>query len=93
MASIVQRRGKYSVIVTYKDPDGKRRQKWETFDTKKEAKAYKEKVEQAQSVGLSVTLPAATTVEELMKEFIENYGKEKWSFSNYDSCLLAGGSG
>ena len=47
MASLVERNGKYSVVINYTDPTGKRRQKWETFDTRKEAKEYKKKVEQA----------------------------------------------
>ena len=87
MASLVERNGKYSVVINYTDPTGKRRQKWETFETKKEAKEYKKKVEQAQSVGLPVVIPAATTVEELMREFVDNYGREKWSYSNYDGNI------
>jgi len=85
MASIVEKRGKYSVVVDYKDKDGKRRQKWESFDTKKEAEAYKAKIEYSKAVGLPTVLPNAGTVEELLKEFVETYGKEKWSYSNYAS--------
>ena len=32
MASIVKRKKKYSVVYTYVDESGKKRQKWETFD-------------------------------------------------------------
>ena len=87
MASIVEKRGKYSVVVDYKDKDGKRRQKWESFDTKKEAEAYKAKIEYSKSVGLPTVMPNAETVEELMKEFVETYGREKWSYSNYASNI------
>lgn len=84
MASIVKRdSGKYAVVINYTDPNGVRKQKWETFDTKREAKAYKEKVEYSKSAGLPVVLPTAKTVEELMDDFVENYGREKWSHSNY----------
>ena len=76
MASIVEKRGKYSVVVDYKDKDGKRRQKWESFDTKKEAEAYKAKIEYSKAVGLPTVLPNAGTVEDLLKEFVETYGKE-----------------
>ena len=84
MASIIKRdSGKYAVVINYTDPTGVRRQKWETFDTKKEAMAYKEKVEYSKSAGLPMILPTAKTVEELMADFVENYGREKWSHSNY----------
>ncbi len=43
MASIRERNGKFNVIYNYKDDSGKRRQKWETYDTKAEAKKRKEK--------------------------------------------------
>lgn len=42
MASIVKRKKKYSVVYTYVDESGKKRQKWETFDTSTEAKKKKE---------------------------------------------------
>lgn len=38
MASIVKRKTKYSVVYSYEDENGKRRQKWESFDTNAEAK-------------------------------------------------------
>ena len=38
MASIRERKGKFNVIYNYKDDSGKRKQKWETYDTKNEAK-------------------------------------------------------
>ena len=36
MASIIKRNNKYCVVVNYTDMKGKRKQKWESFDTKKE---------------------------------------------------------
>ena len=41
MASIRERNGKFNVIYNYKDDSGKRRQKWETYDTKAVGKPVK----------------------------------------------------
>ena len=41
MASIKQRKSKFSVIYWYMDDTGERKQKWDTLETKKEAKARK----------------------------------------------------
>ena len=45
MASIRERNGKYNVIYSYTDADGKRKQKWETYATKAEAKKRKKEIE------------------------------------------------
>lgn len=45
MASIRERKGKFNVIYNYKDDYGKRKQKWETYDTKAEAKKRKREIE------------------------------------------------
>ena len=45
MASIVKRKNKYSVVYTYQDEKGEKRQKWETFATNAEAKKRKAEVE------------------------------------------------
>lgn len=37
MASILKRKNKYSVIYSYCDEQGEKRQKWETWGTMKEA--------------------------------------------------------
>ena len=38
MASIQKKNNKYCVVYYCKDTEGKRKQKWETYDTKAEAK-------------------------------------------------------
>ena len=38
MASIVKRKKKYSVVYTYTDENGNKRQKWETFETNDRSK-------------------------------------------------------
>lgn len=48
MASIVKRKKKYSVVYTYTDENGNKRQKWETFETNAEAKKRKLQVEYEQ---------------------------------------------
>lgn len=45
MASIKQRKSKFSVIYWYLDKAGERKQKWDTLETKKEAKARKAFIE------------------------------------------------
>lgn len=41
MASIVKRKKKFSVVYTYIDDNGNKRQRWETFETNAEAKKRK----------------------------------------------------
>lgn len=48
MASIVKRKSKYSVVYTYYDENGEKRQKWETWGTMKEAKRRKAEIEYKQ---------------------------------------------
>ena len=83
MASIIKRNGKYSVVLNYTDADGKRRQKWETFPTKKEAQAYKAKLEYSQAAGIQAFVPSAKSVDELLEEYIKNYGTQNWSHGYY----------
>ena len=50
MASIRERNGKFNVIYSYTDPDGKRKQKWETYATKAEAKKRKKEIEYKEEI-------------------------------------------
>lgn len=84
MASIIKRNNKYCVVVNYTDMKGKRKQKWESFDTKKAAEAYKASVELTKSSGLPLFIPTAKTVDELLEEYIKNYGSQNWSHGYYD---------
>ena len=45
MASIRERNGKFNVIYSYTDADGKRKQKWETYATKAEAQKDEKDIE------------------------------------------------
>ena len=86
MASIRERNGKYCLIYYYKDNDGKKHQKWETYATQAEAKKRKKEVEYQQELGVLV-VPQCKTVKELMKEYIVLYGKEHWGVSNYTKVV------
>ena len=65
MASIVKRKKKYSVVYTYTDENGNKRQKWETFETNSEAKKRKLQVEYEQESGTFIP-PSAKTVNDLL---------------------------
>ena len=86
MASIKKRNNKYCVIYSYKNENGETHQKWETFDSMAEAKKRKTEVEYEQSLGTFI-VSNATTVADLLEEYVEVYGKNKWSISSYSSRL------
>ena len=83
MASIRERNGKFNVIYSYTDPDGKRKQKWETYATKAEAKKRKKEIEYKEEMG-SMVIPQCKTMKELLDEYIALYGKDNWALSTYD---------
>ena len=84
MASIVKRRKKFSVVYTYIDETGKKRQKWETFDTNAEAKKRKAQVEYEQETGIFI-VPSAKTVNELLDEYMSVYGVNSWAVSTFEA--------
>ena len=86
MASIRERNGKFAVIYNYKDTEGVKRQKWETFPTKAEAKKRKKEIEYLQEMG-SFTVPKCKDISGLMDEYVTLYGKEHWSLGYYSKCL------
>ena len=73
MASIRERNGKFNVIYSYTNEKGERKQKWETYETKAEAKRRKKEIEYKQSLGTFV-VPKCTRVKELVREYIRIYG-------------------
>lgn len=80
MASIVKRNNSYSVVYYYKTETGEKRQKWETYKSYDDAFKRKQYLEQSTSNSLFKTL---ITFEDLVKEFIDLYGKKRWSYSTY----------
>ena len=83
MASIRERNGKFNVIYSYTDPDGKRKQKWETYATKAEAKKRKKEMEYKEEMG-SMVIPQCKTMKELLEEYVALYGKDNWALPTYD---------
>ena len=82
MASIVKRKKKYSVVYTYTDENGNKRQKWETFETNSEAKKRKLQVEYEQESGTFIP-PSAKTVNDLLDEYmltLPRYLHHRWTY-------------
>ena len=84
MASIIKRKSKYSVIYSYDDENGEKRQKWETWGTLAEAKKRKAEIEYKQSTHTFVR-PSIKTISDLMYDFVELYGVTKWALSTFDA--------
>ena len=83
MAAIKKRNNKYCVIYSFKDTKGKKKQKWETFRTYPEAVKRKKEIEYKQELG-DLIIPDCKTVRELLKEYVDLYGKDKWALSTYE---------
>lgn len=84
MASITKRGKKYSVVYSYDDADGVKRQKWETVPTKKEALRRKAQIEHEMNTGAFIP-PTVQTVQDFLANFVTVYGKSKWGLSVYSS--------
>ena len=84
MASIVKRKSKYSVVYSYYDEQGEKKQKWETWGTMKEAKKRKAEIEYKQDNNTFVR-PSIKTISDLMYDFVELYGVNKWALSTFDA--------
>lgn len=81
---MLKEKKKYSVVYTYVDENGNKRQRWETFDTNAEAKKRKSQVEYEQETGTFI-IPTAKTVNDLLDEYISIYGVNTWAMSTYES--------
>ena len=75
MASIKERNGKFVVIYSYKDENDNRKQKWETYKTKSEAKKRKQEIEYKQEMG-SFIVPQCHTVKDLLDAQSGNYDNQ-----------------
>ena len=82
MATIRERGGRFCVIYNYVDDNGKRRQKWETYKTKTEAKKRKKEIEYKKDKGIFF-VPKCDTLRELLDEYVRVYGKDKWAVSTH----------
>ncbi len=86
MASIVKRGNKFCVVAYTDGNDGKRHQKWESFATYAEAKNRKQEIEYMKEIS-DYEIPKCTTLHELLREYVDLYGKTKWSVSMYSSNM------
>lgn len=84
MASIIQKNKSYCVVYSYFEEDGKRKQKWESFKNIGDAKKRLKEVEYKEQIGTFV-VPKCKTLDELLKEYVDLYGKEKWALSTYSA--------
>lgn len=84
MASIVKRKNRFSVVYTYEDENGVKRQKWETFETNAQAKKRKLQVEYEQDTG-NFIVPTAKTLSDLLEEYTSIYGVNTWAMSTYEA--------
>lgn len=82
MATIKKRGNGYSVIYSYLNSDGEKKQKWESFSTHAAAKARKITVENDLQEGVFVA-PSQLTVSEYLDTFMELYGAKNWALSSY----------
>ena len=69
MASIRERNGKFNVIYSYTNEKGERKQKWETYETKAEAKRRKKENEYKKEMG-SFVVRKCKTLDELITEYV-----------------------
>lgn len=88
MASIKKRRGTFSVVYTYINDKGEKKQRWETFKTYEEAHKRRAEIEYKQSEGTFLP-PNKQTVENVLEDYVALYGEKKWSYSTFKSnCAL-----
>lgn len=86
MASIQERNHKYKVVYYYKNDAGVRKQKWETYDTKAEARKRKKEIEYKQELGTFVA-PKCTYLSELLDEYVFIYGTKAWVMTTYQGKI------
>lgn len=84
MASIKKRNNSYCVVYRYIDADGNKRQKWESYKTMTEARTRQKEIEYKERIGTFV-IPQCKTMNELLTEYINLYGKNTWALSTYSS--------
>ncbi|MDL2288235.1 site-specific integrase [Oscillospiraceae bacterium OttesenSCG-928-F05] len=81
MASIVQREKSYCVVYGYTAEDGRRKQKWETYYSEKEA--IERKLELENPNAFITSNPKIRTLNDLLDYYINIYGAVRWSVNTY----------
>jgi integrase len=72
------------VVYYYIDEKDEKRQRWETFDTHKEALRRKNEVDYQLDTGTFLP-PTSQTVSAFLVDFASLYGEEKWALNTYES--------
>lgn len=72
----------YSVVYYYTNAEGVKKQKWESFPTLKAAQERKAEVDFLKVKG-KFKITEIKTVNELLDDYIELYGEDKWAISTY----------
>ena len=84
MASIRKRRNSYSVVYSYINEKGEKKQKRESYPTYEEAHKRRAEVEFKQDSGTFIS-PNKRTVAEFLEDFVRLYGEKRWGLSMYMS--------
>jgi len=74
------------LTLAYKDGQGVRQQRWESFSTKDEALKFKAKIEYDKSREKMVT-PSTQTVGDYLLMWADLYGKSHWGYSMRTNSL------
>ena len=74
----------YCVVYRYIDAYGNKRQKCESYKTITEARTRQKEIEYKERIGTFV-IPQCKTMNELLTEYINLYGKNTWALSTYSS--------
>ena len=83
----IRHRGKtYSVVYKILDDNGEEHTTSETFATQKEAEKRKKEIEYKQSIG-KFEVPQCTTIKELLEEYVQIYGHDKWGVATYSGNI------
>lgn len=75
MASIKKRRGTYSVVYSYENDKGEKKQRWETFKTYAEAHKRRAEIEYKKNDGTFLP-PNKQTVKDVLEDYILLYGEK-----------------
>ena len=87
MASIRERNGKFNVIYSYTNEKGERKQKWETYETKAEAKRRKKEIEYKKEMG-SFVVRKCKTLDDLLQNMLHFMAKKTGRFLHMKEMSL-----
>ncbi len=86
MASIKKRRNSFSVVYTYTNEKGEKKQKWESYPTYEEAHKRRAEIEYKKGEGTFIA-PSKQTVSAFLEDFVRLYGEKRWGLSSYHTNI------